>query len=348
MNLVEFRHVVSILDGYAPRSTVNKALASAGLDRRMLDGVSGFFPYSAEAVLLESVARAVGDRHIGARVGRDFDYSAYGAYSAYVLGAPDLATALDRGRRALFLTHPGSEIVLRETDEHLVVGRDSRGLSVIGHRHLDEGALFVIGHVARHFLGSEWKPDWFEIPDASPGDIAELEAISGIEVRTAAQAPGVAIRLNDLSTVNPSPPRHDGALALNELARLMQVPPRQSMEEAVAQALNIISASLVSDEASVARLLAIGPRTLQRALKDEGTTFRDIRSRVVTARARSMLSETDIPTAEISRLLGYADARSFRRAFKARTGQSPVEFRGGPEAETASVSPDNPVRSGGE
>ena len=104
VNIVELAHVVDILDGFVPRRTVNKALQSAGLDRKMLSEGAGFISYGAEAVILESVARMTGERHLGARVGQAFDYLAYGAYATYVLGAPDLRSALDRGRRALSLT----------------------------------------------------------------------------------------------------------------------------------------------------------------------------------------------------------------------------------------------------
>ena len=327
VNLVELDHVVDLLEGHAPRRIVEKALRSAGLDRAMLGGVSGFIPYAAEAVLIEAVARAIGDRHLGAKIGRDFDYSAYGAYSSFVLGAPDLASALDRGRRALLFTHPGSEIVLRQTDTHLVVGRDSKGLSVIGHRHLDEGAPFVIAQVARHFLGPDWRPDWVEVPNAGESDISALESLAGTMIRTDTMIPGVAIRLADLTAPNPGAPKPERTMTLRELGSLMGIAPTQTMEDAVVQMLSITLATNLVDEIAVARLLAIGPRSLQRALKDEGTTFRTIRTRVVAERARSLLTETDMPLDEIAQALGYPEPRSFRRVFKCCTGLSPNAFR---------------------
>ena len=73
-----------MLDRHASRSVINKALESAGLDRAMLTDAMGFLPYASEAVLLETVARAIGDRHLGARIGQEFNYSTYGAYSQFV------------------------------------------------------------------------------------------------------------------------------------------------------------------------------------------------------------------------------------------------------------------------
>jgi AraC-like DNA-binding protein len=327
VNLVELAHVVELLDRYASRSVVNKGLRTAGLDRAMLSDTTGFIPYAAEAVLLEDVARAINDRHLGARIGREFDYSAYGAYSHFVLGAPDLASALDRGRRALLFTHPGSEIVLRETATHLVVGRNSQGLSVIGHQHLDEGALFVIGHVARHFLGLDWRPDWVEIPNTNANETSELSAIVDAPVRIGSQIPSIAIRRTDLSVSNPGLPEQRRTMTLKELGALMGIAPAQSMEDSVVQLFHVTCANGLISEDAAAKLLAVGPRTLQRALKAEGTSFRQVRLRFIEQRALSLLSGTDMPIEKIAKALGYSEPRSFRRVFKNWTGLSPAAFR---------------------
>ena len=327
VNIVELAHVVDLLGRHAPSRVIDKALQSANLERAMLTDAKGFLPYATEAVLLEAVARAIGARHLGARIGRDFEYSTYGAYSHFVLGAPDLASALDRGRRALSLTHPGSEIVVRETGTHLVVGFNSHGLSVVGHRHLDEGALFVIGHVARHFLGPDWSPDWVEIPDANANEPTELAGLVNAPVQIGSEMPAIAIRLVDLSTLNPGPPEPQRMMSLNELGALMGISPVQTMEEALLQVFHITLATGLISEDVAAKLLAIGPRTLQRALKAEGTSFRKVRLRFVERRALSLLSETDTPIDEIAKTLGYSEPRSFRRVVVGCTGLSPSAFR---------------------
>lgn len=328
VNIVELAHVVDVLDGFAPRVAIDSALRSAGIDRTMLSYGTGFVSYAAEAVILESAARAIGDRHLGARVGQAFDYLAYGAYANYVLGAPDLRSALDRGRRALSLTHPGSEIVLRQTDTHVVVGRDSKGLSVIGHRHLDEGALFVISKVVRYFLGADWRPDWFELPDENSDDTSKLADLFGAPVRIGAQSPSVALQLSDLATRNPQPLQTRTNITLEELGALMGVEPVQSMEGAVLQIMRAHFPTGVPSESKVAVHLAIGPRTLQRALGAEGTSFRAIRSKFIEQQAREMLRNSDIPIEQIAAMLGYEEPKSFRRAFREWTGSSPKGFRG--------------------
>ena len=78
---------------------------------------------------------------------------------------------------------------------------------------------------------------------------------------------------------------------------------------------------------AVARELAMSTRTLQRRLKDEGTTFQDILGDTRESLARHYLSASDMPTSEISFLLGYDDPRSFYRAFNTWTGTTPQALR---------------------
>ncbi|WP_425090929.1 AraC family transcriptional regulator ligand-binding domain-containing protein [Tropicimonas sp. S265A] len=334
VNIMELAHVVDILDRFARKRTVDSALRSAGLDRKMLSEGTGFVSYAAEAAILEAVARAIGDRHLGARVGQAFDYLAYGAYANYVLGALDLRSALDRGRRALSLTHPGSEIDIRQTDTHVVVGRDSKGMSVVGHRHLDEGALFVISKVVRYFLGSDWRPDWFELPDVRCDDKSKLADLFGAPVRTGAQSPSVALRRGDLDTRNPHPMQSRKTIALGDLAALMGVEPVQSIEGAALQIMRAHLPTGVPSESKVAAHLAIGPRSLQRALRAEGTSYRTIRSMLIEEQAREMLQHSDLPVERIAEMLGYKEPKSFRRAFRAWTGSSPKSFRATRDANT--------------
>ena len=64
--------------------------------------------------------------------------------------------------------------------------------------------------------------------------------------------------------------------------------------------------------AQVARALAIGKRTLQRRLGEEGVSFREIVDKVRAARL-SQLRTRGLPADDAAPALGYSDARSVRR-----------------------------------
>jgi AraC-like DNA-binding protein len=77
----------------------------------------------------------------------------------------------------------------------------------------------------------------------------------------------------------------------------------------------------------VARRCRVSERTLRRRLAEEDTSFTDIRARVRLERAAQLLVETDMPLKDISRVLGYADCNSFRRAFRRWSGRTPPQYR---------------------
>lgn len=320
VNLAEFSHVVALLDRIASPSIVDRALHASGLGRRALAQGNGFIPYRAEAEVLEHVARALGDARLGAHVAQAFDYPAYDAYARYVLGAADLAAALSRGRRAFSLIHPGSEIVLSRREGHVVVGRRSGLNALVGHHHLDDGAVLLIAHVLRHFLGADWRPAWIEVTGRDAAGAAYLGEVTGAPTRRGAAMPAVAVRETDLRASNPSPPDPRLVAGLMELPALMGVQPPRTTADAVRE---VLRAQLVVGDLSedgVAGRLSMGRWTLQRALKAEATSFREIKARFVEDRARTLLTESDLDVSAIAGALGYDEPKSFRRAFRQWTG----------------------------
>jgi AraC-like DNA-binding protein len=78
---------------------------------------------------------------------------------------------------------------------------------------------------------------------------------------------------------------------------------------------------------SIARRLAMSPRTLQRRLSDEGVVFNELLDEMRFRAARSYLAQPDIAGTEVAYLLGFAEQSSFNRAFKRWSGQTPTEYR---------------------
>ena len=84
----------------------------------------------------------------------------------------------------------------------------------------------------------------------------------------------------------------------------------------------------------VAARLSISSRTLQRHLRDERTNFQQILSQLRQEKAKHYLHKTDYSTRQIAFLLGYEETRSFFRAFRAWTGDTPEAFRSANNHET--------------
>ncbi|MDC7219403.1 MAG: helix-turn-helix domain-containing protein [Spirochaetales bacterium] len=73
--------------------------------------------------------------------------------------------------------------------------------------------------------------------------------------------------------------------------------------------------------------LCISPRTLQRRLKDENTTFQQQLNHSRELLSRHYLKNSELNITEIAFLLGYEEPSSFSRAFHIWTGLAPDAFR---------------------
>ncbi len=76
-----------------------------------------------------------------------------------------------------------------------------------------------------------------------------------------------------------------------------------------------------------ARELGLHPRTLQRRLASEQLRYADLQAALRLKLAKVWLSDPALDVEAISERLGFADRRSFTRAFLRWTGRTPSEFR---------------------
>jgi AraC-like DNA-binding protein len=77
----------------------------------------------------------------------------------------------------------------------------------------------------------------------------------------------------------------------------------------------------------LAALLNMSPRTLHRQLKDEGASLQVLKDEVRQTKAMELLLRTNRAIKQVAQAAGFQNEKSFMRAFKDWTGQSPAEFR---------------------
>lgn len=108
--------------------------------------------------------------------------------------------------------------------------------------------------------------------------------------------------------------------------RLKEVENDKSFSALVRKILFELIPSGVSDIGRIASELGISKRTVQRKLKDDGTTFNEQLIQARELLVRNYLT-MDMTLDEIAFFVNYADAKSLSRAFKTWTGMSVSEYR---------------------
>jgi len=109
--------------------------------------------------------------------------------------------------------------------------------------------------------------------------------------------------------------------------RLSDLQAEATVAERVRAALHETLPAGDSSMTAVTKQLAVSSRTLQRQLRDEGTTYQTVLARTREDLARHYLRRGNLRTSEIAYLLGYDDTNSFYRAFRSWTGTTPETLR---------------------
>lgn len=78
---------------------------------------------------------------------------------------------------------------------------------------------------------------------------------------------------------------------------------------------------------SVARRLAMTPRTLQRRLSEQGTTYDTLRELTRKQAAEIFLDNPQLSISEVAYLVGFSEPGAFHRAFKRWHNRTPQSFR---------------------
>lgn len=83
------------------------------------------------------------------------------------------------------------------------------------------------------------------------------------------------------------------------------------------------------DFEEVASRLRVTPQTLRRRLREEGTSYQEIKDNIRRDAAIGYLARPQLSIMEIAQLMGFSEPSTFHRAFKKWTGLTPGAYRQG-------------------
>jgi AraC-like DNA-binding protein len=316
-----------------------RAGLAAGLDRSRLAGVPGLAVLNQNGIRIptatclrvwELVAGVAWEAGGSERVMELWRPGALGVWDYLFRVSGTLGDALDAaGRHLTAIADPADRFLTIRDDDGVTVTyqgpyRDHPQYPLIG--ELVPHMLLVVASSA---TGRRLAPVRVRLPQrASTAARHVAELYDTTEVEFEADHPSITFAEADTDV---SLPRADPALAaiLEDHARLSTVVARPvwkwldrfhaTLESAVAQSPPGL------DE--VASRLAMSPRTLQRRLREEGTTWRAELEKLRQRRVEHLLRETSLSVESIAARVGFTDSRSLRRAVHRWYGHGPAAIR---------------------
>jgi len=185
----------------------------------------------------------------------------------------------------------------------------------------------VVLSICRQVLGEYVSPAFVECQRPAPANPDRFAALLGCPVSFAAAHNRIAYVhadiVDQLVTANPQLARVNDEQAQLYLDSFLDVSTRREVIGKIVEHLPDGPPS----QKKIADALHLSNRTLQRKLKEEGTSFIDLLQEARLQLARKYLAEPRRSILETAYLLGFSEPSTFSRAFKRWTGQSPQDYR---------------------
>ena len=327
-----------------PTSSVRSAgplvvvLGSAGMDREEIErrleiepGALGDperrLPASSLSRIWDLAAETLGDPWLGLHLARGASRESYDVFSFIACASADLGEALDRIRRYVRLLTDAAHYELERTGDDAWWCYRIPGPATV-QRRAEEFGLAVSCTYSRLWLEDGFRPSEVLFRHPAPADPTPLEEYFEAPVRFDAELCGfrfdAAYLETPLRTADPNLVALLERFAEEALAALPE-PGRYAgrVRRLLVEALPDGDTSL----AGFASAMALSERSLQRHLREEGTSHEQLLEEVRRELAIRYLADPNLTASEVAYLVGYSETGPFFRAFKRWTGRRPGEYR---------------------
>jgi AraC-like DNA-binding protein len=278
--------------------------------------------------LWDRAAARVGDPDLGLHVAESVDPGSFGLLSYLGTASATWGEGLRRLLRYFRLLSDGSryELSVRGGVATLTANQDTPVSAPV--RQRVEFTISVLFCYARHLITGEWRVLDVFFEHAPPLDLAEHRRVYGRVPRFETMHSGfsfdVELLVRPLVTGNPTLADLLERLAAHLVADL---PPVATVAGALRELClrDGFEHELTLEDA--AHRLHLSPRTLQRRLREEGTSHQEVIDDTRRQLASRMLVQTGLGIAEVAFALGFSEPSGLHRAFKRWTGMTPAEYR---------------------
>lgn len=302
-------------------------LRAARLDERMLSDPDARIPSSRVWAVWRLAISRLPDQDLGLRLAENLRARELGLVGYVMSFSRTVRHALQRLTRYSHILSETLQYRLEESrsQTRLALERDPRFDEL---RHPIDLRLAAVVAVLRDIAGRSLTPLEARFPYARPARTSQLARCFRAPLVFGCREAMLLYRMEDLDR---GVAAGDERLAgyLDRLARdtLRSLGRRGSLSDRVNRFVWSELADGTPTLERAASTLGLSTRTLQRRLREEGTTYAALIETLRRDLAGSMLRDRGLAVYEVGFMLGYSDPTSFHRAFRRWTSCSPGQYR---------------------
>ena len=251
-----------------------------------------------------------------------------GPLALEIRNCPTVADALASLSKYVAVIRPGLEVT---TESDRRAGTTFVRVSLVtGHAGNISQLLELTMSVAQGILtllsGGQAKALRISFEHGSVAALASYQAIFGVNVRFNCEHSGFLFRSADLAL-----PIANGNPLLHKIAQAYLDTHFAAPDTAVTARIRALVPTLLAPgmchHVRVAKTIGLHPRTMQRRLSEEGTSFAAIVDEVRYELAQRFLGQAHVPLNRIAELLGYTEPSVFSRSCRRWFSATPSELR---------------------
>ena len=297
-----------------------------GIDPDLLNKPGARVPYILVNRLWAKATEIIVDPCFGLKAGKYWHPSYFHALGYAWLASHTLRDALNRFVRYLRIVSEKIFLELREEPDGFTLISNYEILGMRIPAQIDMGLAMSI-HICRLNFGEDLRPLAVKIMHPAPSCAEEYLKLFKAPVQFSANRDSMTFSSADVDKyligANPQLARLNDQVMIEYLAKLNK---GDTIDRVTSVIVDMLPSGGVVDE-KVAEALNMSVRSLQRRLKEVGTTFRTLLDTVRQDLSSTYVYDPDIELAEVAFLLGFSDQSAFSRAYRRWTGNSPSEAR---------------------
>lgn len=306
-------------------------LKRAGLDPAHLNDPNARYSYPAVTHLWKMAGKVSGDPCFGLKAASYWHPTTLHALGYSWLASDTLEDALQRAARYIRLVNTAANAVFEETDHgymfRISIDKSVRNVVQPANEAIDAGVALILD-MCRSCYGSDLNPIRIEVRRPKPDKCAKIfEELFRAPIYYEYPENAIYFDKADISqrlpTGNAELARSNEKIIVDYLARLDK---NNITTQVKSKLLDLLPSGHATEEA-VIQALHMSQRTLQRKLKEEGITFKELLDETRQELAKEYVNDTSLSFSEITYLLGFSEQSNFTRAFKRWQGQSPSAYR---------------------
>lgn len=300
----------------------------AGMDPALMNDTKGRYPVENARRAWALAAERIPDKCFGVHTGEHWFPSDLHALGFAFLSSATLYTGLYRIVRYNEIVDEVINFTALEEGPHLVLSYENHRSDLPDTGALEAGRWSVVLSMCRSARGDTCSPARISLVQDENGCSDTYEQFFGCKVEFSQTRSKIYFNLKDIQQPLPAP--HVDIARLNDKLiseYLDNLHHEHELSRQVARLIrDLLPSGNISDE-KVAESVFMSPRTLQRKLASEGTSFKQILQVVRLSMANEYLQDEKLSLIEVSYLLGFSEQSSFTRAFKRWTGRPPSDAR---------------------